>query len=455
MNKKTTTKLLKSSALAIFAAGLLAAPASAAEGTVNGDIAYLEGITTDSKGLNARYLEGVPDIVTLAEYSPDGSQLAYAARDIKGHGGLYVSDPDGTDRKRITANNATIRAAHWTEDGSRLIYLADRDKSGPAEVYSVAADGTGEVKLADDATDLTQERDDGFDPVESPSFSVGGGHIAYPTAGDGADSEIVVMNLDGTNKVPLTNDDKNDLQPVISPDGSKVLFTKLASPDEAQIMRIGVDGSGLSALTAPGKFSTSALISPDGSRIAYDQDATIRTMNADGTGDAELVPASTGGFVSGFSPDSTRVVYDYVNYGKEAYIHISSFSILFDGTGKKRLGGRQFADWQALDAPAPKPALELELKPGRVSSKFVPQARVECSNECEVKLSVKGKLGGKKVKNKTTDKLVGNSSDRIDVIDEKKFRKLYRGKKGTLKVKVTAVDAYGQKDSATIKLKVR
>ncbi len=452
-----TTTALPLTMLACIAAVLFAAPAASAEGTVNGNVALLSGSTTDANGLNQTTLPGIPGTIDATEFSPDGTRLAVASRDLAGKGALYVSAADGTGRERVTPKGAAIRVVHWTPDGTKLIFLSDRDDSGGAELYSVGVDGTGEVQLAADATDLTTPSDDGSDPIESPSFSVAGNHIAYATAAAEGDCEIVVMNLDGTGRVQLTDDADQDLQPNLTPDGSTVVFTKVTG-EKPQIMRIGADGTGLTGVTPAGADASNPHLSPDGTRVAYNEDAgsygPIRVINLDGTGDEEILSQARSGYVTAVSPDGERVAYDFVNFGGEGYFTINAFSLAIDGGGRRRFANGNFGDWQALDSPAPKPGLDITAEPGRVNANFIPQARVTCSNECAVKLVVSGRLGNRRVDTRVRDMLVGGRSGRVNAIDDRSFHKKYKGLKGTLTVKVIATDDYGQKAKAKTKLKI-
>ena len=75
-------------------------------------------------------------------------------------------------------------------------------------------------RLGADAADQ-QPRLDAY-----PVFSPDGQKIAFTSTRDG-NSEIYVMNADGTNQTRLTNNTAFDAWPSFSPDSQKIIFTSL------------------------------------------------------------------------------------------------------------------------------------------------------------------------------------------------------------------------------------
>ena len=57
----------------------------------------------------------------------------------------------------------------------------------------------------------------------SPNWSPDGSKIVF-TDGAGSSSEIIVMDANGSNRTPLTNDSVVDRDPAWSPDGQKIVF---------------------------------------------------------------------------------------------------------------------------------------------------------------------------------------------------------------------------------------
>jgi Tol biopolymer transport system component len=94
-------------------------------------------------------------------WSPDGSKLAYPAMENTLNAmELFTVSPDGTGRVRVcppfaagqsvTSLLATlpVRFNNWSKDSQRLVYIANQDSTTSKDLYSVKADGTGNVKLS-------------------------------------------------------------------------------------------------------------------------------------------------------------------------------------------------------------------------------------------------------------------------------------------------------------------
>ena len=65
------------------------------------------------------------DAVVFPKWSPDGSKILFAVRDVWN---LYTIDPDGTNLTQITdfrSNNAD-----WSPDGTKIVFQSDRHDAG-------------------------------------------------------------------------------------------------------------------------------------------------------------------------------------------------------------------------------------------------------------------------------------------------------------------------------------
>ena len=86
--------------------------------------------------------------------------------------------------------------------GTKIAFVSFRD--GNSEVYVMNADGTGQTRLTNAAG-----------PDTDPVFSPNGTKIAFVSTRDGY-WEIYVMNADGTGQTNLTNDAGTDTDPVFN-----------------------------------------------------------------------------------------------------------------------------------------------------------------------------------------------------------------------------------------------
>ena len=107
----------------------------------------------------------------------------------------------------------------------------------------------------------------------------------------GGNSEILVMDPDGTNVQQLTDNDADDFNPRWSPDARRITFTSTRDGN-AEIYIMDADGSNQIRLTDHPSQNYGSTWSPDGSMIAYNTDRSktvgpksfARTWRAPGAG---------------------------------------------------------------------------------------------------------------------------------------------------------------------------
>lgn len=220
--------------------------------------------------------------------------------------------------------------------------------------------------------------------------------IAFTSGRDG-NSEIYVMDADGTNLKRLTNSPANDFEPSWSPDGSKIAFASIVNYTKYQIYLINADGTNLRRLTdlptganypcwlsggtkilfttIKGKFEfeTEAYIidadgrdpprriggpvaiapiscSPDGTRIAFSswsgKDFNIDLMSVEGTYDRRLTTRPEGDTHPSWSPDGSKIAFaSRRNRTSEIYV------IDTDGTNLRsltKIGFNSEPSWSPL-----------------------------------------------------------------------------------------------------------
>jgi serine/threonine protein kinase/Tol biopolymer transport system component len=165
---------------------------------------------------------------------------------------VLAPNEDESRAKPVTAGGRTDGAdgLAWMPDG-RLVYSA---RSGDnSDLWMVNADGTGRRQLTADAY---WEHD--------ATVSPDGRYIVFQSERDG-NLNLWRIDPDGSNPKQLTEGSAVDANPVFSPDGQWVVFVR--GSDKPRLWKVGINGGAPVQLTD--QFSLDATVSPDGKWIAY------------------------------------------------------------------------------------------------------------------------------------------------------------------------------------------
>jgi TolB protein len=144
-------------------------------------------------------------------WSPDGTTIVFAREESSIQEGLWAINPDGTFLRQLTNMPGDIEPA-WSPDGRRIAFAGKRI-GGPqsdSEIYVLSGPAYATV------TRLTFNGATGGDD-RAPAWSPDGSMIAFQSNRSDPDhwgtNEIFVMKSDGTDQVPLTNDNIEDRDP--------------------------------------------------------------------------------------------------------------------------------------------------------------------------------------------------------------------------------------------------
>lgn len=219
----------------------------------------------------------------------------------------------------------------WSPDGKKIAFIRNfRDNS---DLYVMNADGSHQRALTHDAA-----------REANPDWSPDGGRIVF-TSGVGGATGINVIRADGTGLRVLDGAD-NPSDPDWSPDGTQIVYVSNSS-ERGQISVMNADGSDQHVLVSDAQWDVSPRWSPDGSRIVFEGGADasfIDVVNADGTGRARL---TFSGSDSGptWTPDG-RITY--TDWSDESVLIVMNG----DGSNPHRLlGENSVSDWDAAWAP--------------------------------------------------------------------------------------------------------
>ena len=157
-------------------------------------------------------------------------------RDSSSTDDIFVMNPDGSDIQNLTNHRAEDRYPSWSPDGSRILFKRYNPGDSYSYIYVMNADGTGLTQI------LESIHHHAWFPVWSPD----GSKIAYQLYSE--NSSLWVMNADGSQQTQLTEHPGQDTHPSWSPDGTKITFTREWN-DNTEIYVINLDGTGEKNLT--------------------------------------------------------------------------------------------------------------------------------------------------------------------------------------------------------------
>jgi Tol biopolymer transport system component len=292
----------------------------------NGLIAFASGgdiIVVEPDGSRRRTLISVPSELGGMEYSPDGRRLAYWSRTLAGPWDLNVVDADGGNPVTVASGINEVTTPHpaWSPDGTTIAYSArDRQVDGSSScaswgngdfctsrIFLAATDGSGTRRAGDPDLD-----------ARSPDWSPDGSTIAF--GGGGASPAVGVhlylMDADGANVRQLSDVIGSDwafVQVDWSHDGNKIVGQASASDDMTNwdIWVINADGSGATNVGAYPQGIDEVLPSwaPDRDALTWWANGVV--LLEEGAGPVDLPGEGGGGL---WSPDG-QLLYGTTDAG--------------------------------------------------------------------------------------------------------------------------------------------
>lgn len=244
---------------------------------------------------------------------------------------LWMVNADGSNLEQLTNSPEDIIWFRWSPDGKYILYLIGF-KLWDLGVFNI--DNSNQIPNLEFLNGMHLHN--GF------SLSPDGTKIAYQWKEDFYDWEIWVMDIDGSNRVQLTDSDGGS--PSWSPDGSQIAYHSGESCDwnyddyDDDPYLQGVEGgyirkvkitkiidlspvyncSGLWVMDADGSnqvqltdFPISGEVwSPDSSKLAFlhDREGGIWLVSADGSGLNQLTNKSRGRSIE-WSPDGSKIAF--------------------------------------------------------------------------------------------------------------------------------------------------
>ncbi len=234
---------------------------------------------------------------------------------------IYSMSIDGSNQTRLTNNDRFDFVPRYSNDGNRIVYTSAVDWL-QSDIVLMNNDGSNSINLG---------------RGEHPIFSNDNSKILYKT-----DGLIGIINPDGSNKVVLTNwadsiysTAGQDYPVQFSSDDSKILFISRIN-NNADIYVMSTDGDNVKRLTSNPGYDGNCSFSNDDSKILFSSYrngvSQIYIMNSDGSNEVQLTTTEKYNNKAKFSPDGNRIVFHSGRNGREEF-----YIMNIDGTNQRRL----------------------------------------------------------------------------------------------------------------------
>ena len=277
--------------------------------------------TIDPDGTHEAQVGAGEDVICPA-WSPDGAKILVCDF-LAGEGARpATADPDGSDFKLLDAYPGVQQALtcmDWSPDGAQFICATDIGSGNPNPadngLYTLRSSDGGDLERVT----VTPEGYDDTNPVYSPD----GSRILFSRLSDTAPSALMVVNPDGSDPLQLSPPGLSPLDTVFpadwSPDGSQVTFAAAWKSSGrgrgTALYVVNSDGSGLRQITPSGLGAVSAQWSPDGQAIAFTSkfraQPQVWVVRPDGTSLSEVTHPTNGHFSETpvWSPDGNKLLF--------------------------------------------------------------------------------------------------------------------------------------------------
>lgn len=187
-------------------------------------------INIDGTGL--KRLTDSPGYDAEGSYSHDGKSIVFtSSRD--GNPDLYIMDADGSNVRQLVNHPGYDGGPFFSPDDKWVIFRSDRQKEHMLQLFAVSVDGKTETQLTNNLDQVNW----------CPYFHPSGKYIVwsgadYSRGPSNAPFHLWTMEIDYNNTsfkggavTQITHSTAQDVLPVFSPDGKKLMWTSTRSTD--------------------------------------------------------------------------------------------------------------------------------------------------------------------------------------------------------------------------------
>ena len=204
-------------------------------------------------------------------WSPDGSRIAFSSS-RSGDRDIFVMNADGSELMTVVRGPGDQRRPSWSPDGSSIAYVSD-------ERFVGALGAPSNVFVADLGAGRSQMLSDAIVGPGRPAWTPDDDRVIFSAACIECreySTNIVSVSIDGRDRIDVTpSEGVYDAYPVLSPDGTTVLFIRDQQEIEdsdsvTELWSVNSDGTGPQQIRSDLFGGRAPTISPDGRRIVLE-----------------------------------------------------------------------------------------------------------------------------------------------------------------------------------------
>ena len=245
-------------------------------------------------GSNVRRLTNHPAWDCHPVFAPDGTAIAFSSNMIAENSDVFLMNLDGSNVRHMTdwPSDEGIGPGGWSHDGTQIAFVDYKD--GNDDIYVKSAEVYLPRLVSADA-----EADLSF-----PSYSPDGERIVYQAQLKDKTGELRILDVPGDRTSTLLKTENGDLQPMYSRTAEQIAFQNKIDTN-TEICLINADGTGFTNLTVHEARDASPAFSPDGQKVVFASNRggnyghyTLFVMNIDGTELHEVFATNLGMSIS-------------------------------------------------------------------------------------------------------------------------------------------------------------